>query len=238
MNNNIKLQAEGWIHANPALQQHPNTLHILYSICHNISTHPSEGKFRSIRLDNQKFKEQVLDVDGAVDLLYLVGFEMDKTTNCLVLRGEGVGELEEMCQVLDRAEHATTSVTPPHVNSTQSRVTPPITAHHDLFTHHEPQLHHPPVSSPPKPMNIEDIEKQRELEERKKQLAEEKRLKREEAQRLKNLAKLDRQEKHDEDVLHPPSLTHAQHHPAASGASGEHNPFYSGMTTYKDLGMN
>ncbi|KAG2389131.1 hypothetical protein C9374_014531 [Naegleria lovaniensis] len=261
----IKKQAQHWIHSN---HQHftPSTLHVLHSICHNIITHPHESKFRSIKMENPKFKENVLNVEGAMDLLYLVGFEQDPIEHTIFYRCNGkededlmVKDLTELCQALEEANPSDQpfSLSPRQLVSPISHhheTTPSTSMSHSPFQSVEStrasQPHttfssHPPLPSShisqPLTSTAHDEEyekKQRELEERRKQLAEEKRIKREEAQRIKNQAKLDRKEKHDEDEYeHELGVTaHSHLHNPQQGNPSGHNPFYSGMTTFKDIG--
>ncbi|EFC44732.1 PUG domain-containing protein [Naegleria gruberi] len=257
-------QASSWINSNETLKNSSITLHILYSICHNIFEHPSEIKLRTLKLDNAKFKANVLNVEGAVDLLYLCGFEMDTNSNCLILKQVNENMLKELhdlgnlfnsyCSddvkspkpttVSHQSSHTTVSSHDPFT-STPERA-PPVVRHHDLFHHHDTSP--PPISttqtvsqqqqhSTSHDFNDEEyLKKQHDLEERRKQLAEEKRIKKEEAMKIKNQSKLDRKEKHDEDEYEH-GLNIPQHHATHHQGNTSSNPFYSGMTTYKDLGQ-
>nr|CAG4711918.1 unnamed protein product [Naegleria fowleri] len=272
----IKKQAQHWINSNHQYFT-PSTLHVLHSICHNIITHPHEPKFRCIKMENPKFKENILNVEGAMDLLYLVGFEQDPIEHTILYRCNGkededlmVHDLSELCQAIEESNHdystsvaqhhalsprlreatsssSTTTTTTQSTSSTTSFMTSPhstTTTFSSISQHAEPTKHVSQMMSQMMSQissiaHDEEYEKkQRELEERRKQLAEERRLKREEAQRIKNQAKLDRKEKHDEDEYeHELGVTaHSHLHNPQKGTPPGHNPFYSGMTTFKDIG--
>src|SRR3989338_8995720 len=128
----LTVQAISWINSNSTLRNSSSTLHILYSICHNIVLHPSELKFRTIRLDNPKLKSTIVDVEGAIDLLYLCGFEMDSVNHCLTLSvvdQQIVKELNDLGNLFESycsEEH----LSPRHLENV---VNTPKVRHHDLF---------------------------------------------------------------------------------------------------------
>lgn len=60
---------------------------ILLLLLDNILTHPSEAKFRSIRVENKTIKERLLSLEGGNELLCAIGFQRSTDqytlpTNC------------------------------------------------------------------------------------------------------------------------------------------------------------
>ncbi|KAG2393792.1 hypothetical protein C9374_003556 [Naegleria lovaniensis] len=83
----VHQQASEFIESNrDSLLNSPSTLQIINSICSNIISHPNEEKFRKIRLANPKFNEFVMNVPGAINLLFLCGFEIDDQNEYLIIK--------------------------------------------------------------------------------------------------------------------------------------------------------
>ncbi|CEL91836.1 unnamed protein product [Vitrella brassicaformis CCMP3155] len=60
-------------------------LRILLNLAANISKHPDEAKYRTVKKDNKKMQTSLLNIDGAADAMAAIGFE--EATN---EEGEGV----------------------------------------------------------------------------------------------------------------------------------------------------
>lgn len=83
----VHQQASEFIESNRgSLLSSPSTLQIINSICSNIISHPNEEKFRKIKLANPKFNEFVMNVKGAINLLFLCGFEIDDQNENLIIK--------------------------------------------------------------------------------------------------------------------------------------------------------
>eukprot|EP00920_Eleutheroschizon_duboscqi_P039306 GHVT01094658.1.p2 GENE.GHVT01094658.1~~GHVT01094658.1.p2 ORF type:complete len:179 (+),score=52.39 GHVT01094658.1:894-1430(+) len=65
------------LHAASNPQGLRSCLPVLRAYCANAKEHPTEAKYLSIRQENSAFKTRVLPMDGAVQLLEVVGFKDD-----------------------------------------------------------------------------------------------------------------------------------------------------------------
>jgi len=89
---------------------HVASLSTLARILQNTLSHPSEAKFRNIRLGNKKVQEEIVGVDGAIDFLQACGFEIqpgdnDDDIGCAQLPENcGLGRLrcgwQELCSIM------------------------------------------------------------------------------------------------------------------------------------------
>ncbi|KAL9658677.1 hypothetical protein ABK040_006211 [Willaertia magna] len=257
-------QAQQWIENNPqlltpllpitatttttSLNQTP--LHLIYSIFHNILIDPKNEKFRHLKMENKKLKEFILEIDGAIDLLYLFGFEMIGGNDLFLDFNQiNLNEIKSFVNYLEKQYFTINNNNQPinqPINTTptnqkqSSFIQQPL--QQTQSTNYNNTTNNTTTNNTT--TNVikktkEELEKERILEERKRQLAEEKRLKREEMNRIKKQSKLDRKEKQkddEEEQLHP---HHQEHHSSSYGTDKRHSGTnYSGMTTYKDLGVN
>lgn len=60
-----------------------NCLNTLNNILKNLEKDPSNEKFRTLKLDNQKVKERIVDMAGATVFLKGCGFEVDNEKNIM-----------------------------------------------------------------------------------------------------------------------------------------------------------
>jgi len=60
-----------------------NCLNTLNNILKNLEKDPSNEKFRTLKLDNQKVKERIVDMAGATMFLKGCGFEVDNEKNIM-----------------------------------------------------------------------------------------------------------------------------------------------------------
>lgn len=78
----------------------------------NITEHPTEEKYRKIRLENKVFREKVYTLDGAMDFLLGAGFEKIKVTNdgvneeILVYPDEKMENVEYLNSLIDALHNA------------------------------------------------------------------------------------------------------------------------------------
>jgi len=64
---------------------HQQVLDVLETLIKNIAQKPAEEKFRKIKLENKKISQCVTSFKGAIDFLFICGFEFTDDENSLVL---------------------------------------------------------------------------------------------------------------------------------------------------------
>eukprot|EP01095_Lingulamoeba_sp_RSL-Kostka_P007095 TRINITY_DN2239_c2_g1_i1.p1 TRINITY_DN2239_c2_g1~~TRINITY_DN2239_c2_g1_i1.p1 ORF type:complete len:189 (-),score=61.64 TRINITY_DN2239_c2_g1_i1:300-866(-) len=61
------------------------SIEIILRLLKNISKHPNQEKFFKVPMNNKKIKKTLVNMDGAIDILTLIGFEINEEQTYFVL---------------------------------------------------------------------------------------------------------------------------------------------------------